>query len=289
MVNEENKRSGGSGVIKRFVHHRLALVGLVILACLILMVIILPVVLKLDPYSTGRALPFSKPSKTLILGTDNAGRDSFARLIYGGRVSLLVGLVSTAISLAIGVPLGIIAAYYGGAADAIIMRIADVFISFPSTVFILVLVAVLGPSMANLIFVMGFLSWPEFARLIRGNVLSAKEKEYVESARAIGARDMRIILRYLLPNTTGPIIVAATFRVAGAILQESSLSFLGMGVQPPAASWGNIMNAAQSITVLTTCPWAWIPAGIMLVLIICSINFVGDGLRDALDPKTRTE
>ena len=214
-------------------------------------------------------------------------RDSFVRLVYGGRVSLLVGLLSTAISVLIGLPLGILAAYYGGVLDTIIMRIADVFISFPSTIFILVLVSVIGPSMWTLIFVMGFLSWPEFARLIRSSVLSVRRKEYVESARAIGAKDARVIGRYILPNSLGPIIVAATFRVAGAILQESSLSFLGMGVIPPTASWGNILNGAQSLTVLTACPWAWVPAGVMLVITICSINFIGDGLRDALDPRTR--
>lgn len=281
------KTSGAQGVVNRFIHHKLALSGFVTLSILILMVVFLPPFLNLDPYTTGRGLPFSAPGGRLLLGTDNAGRDSFARVVYGGRVSLLVGLLSTAISLVIGVPLGIVSAYYGGAADVIIMRITDVFLSFPSMVFILVLVSVLGPSMWTLILVMGFLSWPEFARLIRGNVLSVKKQEYVESAFAIGSGDLGIILKYVLPNSVGPIIVAATFHVAGAILQESGLSFLGMGVQPPAASWGNILNGAQSLTVLTTCPWAWVPAGVLLVITICSINFIGDGLRDALDPRTR--
>ena len=283
----EKKKTNDSTVIKRFIHHRLALIGFVVLCILILCVAFLPSILHLDPFSTGRGLPFSAPTDELPLGVDNAGRDSFARLVYGGRVSLLVGILSTAISLLIGVPLGTIAAYYGGWIDVLIMRVADIFISFPSTIFILVLVSVLGPSMWTLIVVMGVLSWPEFARLIRGSVMSIRKKEYVESARAIGSRDIRVILRYILPNAVGPIIVAATFRVAGAILQESSLSFLGMGVQAPAASWGNILNGAQSITVLTTCPWAWVPAGVMLIITICCINFIGDGLRDALDPRTR--
>lgn len=283
----EEKKTNDSTVIKRFIHHRLALIGFVVLCILILCVAFLPSILHLDPFSTGRGLPFSAPTSELPLGVDNAGRDSFARLVYGGRVSLLVGILSTVISLLIGVPLGTIAAYYGGWIDVLIMRVADIFISFPSTIFILVLVSVLGPSMWTLIVVMGILSWPEFARLIRGSVMSIRKKEYVESARAIGSRDIRVILRYILPNAVGPIIVAATFRVAGAILQESSLSFLGMGVQAPAASWGNILNGAQSITVLTTCPWAWVPAGVMLIITICCINFIGDGLRDALDPRTR--
>ena len=285
QANKQKKNT--NTVVKRFIHHKLALVGFIMLSILIIAVIVLPGLMDLDPYSTGNGLPFSAPTKELPLGVDNAGRDSFARLIYGGRVSLMVGLLSTAISLLIGLPLGIIAAYYGGMFDTIIMRLADIFISFPSTIFILVIVSVVGPSMWTLIFVMGFLSWPEFARLIRGSVLSVRQKEYVESARAIGSSSFHVIWRYILPNSIGPIIVAATFRVAGAILQESSLSFLGMGVQPPAASWGNILYGAQSLTVLTACPWAWVPAGVLLVITICSINFIGDGLRDALDPRTR--
>ena len=287
MQTKKRTTKNPNSVVRRFIHHRLALIGFITLSILVLAVLILPGLLHLDPYTTGHGIPFSAPSKGFPLGVDNAGRDSFARLVYGGRVSLLVGLLSTAISLLIGLPLGILAAYYGGALDVIIMRIADVFISFPSTIFILVLVSVIGPSMWTLIFVMGFLSWPQFARLIRSSVLSVRRKEYVESARAIGAKDARVIGRYILPNSLGPIIVAATFRVAGAILQESSLSFLGMGVIPPTASWGNILNGAQSLTVLTACPWAWVPAGVMLVITICSINFIGDGLRDALDPRTR--
>ena len=167
------------------------------------------------------------------------------------------------------------------------MRIADIFISFPSIILILVLVSIIGPSMWSVIVIIGIMGWPEFARLIRGNVLAIRQKEYVESARAVGAKDGRIITRYLLPNAVAPIIVAATFRVAGAILQESSLSFLGMGVQPPQASWGNMLNGAQSLTVLTSRPWVWIPPGLLLVITICCVNFIGDGLRDALDPRMK--
>lgn len=283
----EKRKSESQGVLRRFLRHRMATVGFVILLLMTLSVLFLPPLLHLDPYTTGQGMPFSAPTAEHLLGTDNAGRDSFARLLYGGRVSLLVGLVSTAISILIGVPLGMISAYYGGMVDSIVMRLADVFLSFPSTIFILVLVSVVGPSLWTLVLVMGVLSWPEFARLIRGNVMSIRKKEYVESARAIGARDAYLLAKHVLPNAIGPIIVAATFRVAGAILQESSLSFLGMGVVPPEASWGNILNGAQSITVLTTCPWAWIPAGTLLVVTICSINFIGDGLRDALDPHAR--
>ena len=266
------KQSYFNDVLKRFVNHRLAITGTVVLFLLIVTVMVLPMIIALDPYTIGRGLPYGTPEKGLPLGLDSTGRDNFARLVYGGRVSLLVGLLSTAISIGIGVPLGLIAAYYGKIADAVIMRIADIFISFPSII---------------LIVIIGIMGWPEFARLIRGNVLAIRQKEYVESARAVGAKDGRIITRYLLPNAVAPIIVAATFRVAGAILQESSLSFLGMGVQPPQASWGNMLNGAQSLTVLTSRPWVWIPPGLLLVITICCVNFIGDGLRDALDPRMK--
>lgn len=295
MVNNKNdniyssskKQSYFRDVAKRFVNHKLAIIGLIILTLLILIVTFLPMTMKLDPYTIGRELPYSGPTKGLVLGVDNAGRDNFSRLIYGGRVSLLVGLLSTGISVLIGIPLGIVAGYYGKTIDAIIMRIADIFISFPSIILILVLVSIIGPSMWSIIVIIGIMGWPEFARLIRSNVLSVREKEYVESAKAIGVKDSEIILKYILPNSVAPIIVAATFRVAGAILQESSLSFLGMGVQPPQASWGNMLYGAQSLTVLTTKQWAWIPPGLMLVITICCVNFIGDGLRDALDPRMK--
>ena len=167
----------------------------------------------------------------------------------------------------------------------IIMRCADIFLSFPSMILILVLASVLGQSIETVTVVIGVLGWPEFARLIYSSVLSVREKDYVESARAIGAKDKTIVLRYILPNSFAPVIIAFTFRTAQAILTESSLSFLGLGVQPPAASWGNILYYAQSISVLSTKPWAWMPAGILLIITILSINFFGDGLRDALDTK----
>lgn len=287
QINSIKKQSYFHDVANRFINHKLAMVGAVTLTVLILLVTFLPMIINLDPFTISRGIPYARPSNGLILGTDSTGRDNFARLVYGGRVSLLVGLLSTAINIAIGVPLGIIAAYYGKAVDAVIMRITDVFMSFPSIILILVLVSIIGPSMWSVIFIMGVMGWPEFTRLIRGNVLAIRQKEYVESARAVGAKDFRIILKYLLPNAVAPIIVAATFRVAGAILQESSLSFLGMGVQPPQASWGNMLYGAQSLTVLTLRPWVWVPPGLMLIITICSVNFIGDGLRDALDPRMK--
>ena len=212
---------------------------------------------------------------------------SYFPLMYGGRTSLLVGFLSTLISCAIGVPLGLVAGYARGKAEAIIMRIADIFMSFPSIVLILVLVAVLGPSVWSVTCVIGVLGWTQFARLIYANVLSVSEKDYVESARAIGTSNFKIVTKYVLPNSFAPILIAITFQMASAILSESSLSFLGMGVQPPGASWGNMLYDAQSITVLSQKLWIWFPPGLALLVTVLSINFLGDGIRDALDPKIK--
>ncbi|MDO5551694.1 MAG: ABC transporter permease, partial [Lachnospiraceae bacterium] len=187
----------------------------------------------------------------------------------------------------IGVPLGLLAGYYKGAAGVLVMRLADVFMSVPSMILVLVLVAVIGPSIESVTIVIGVMGWPQFARQLYGNVLAVREKDYVQAAVAIGEKDGRIMMKYILPNAFAPVIIAFTFSIASAILQESSLSFLGMGVQLPQASWGNIMYAAQSITVLSKRSWLWLPPGLALLITVLSINFLGDGLRDALDPKTR--
>ncbi len=273
-------------VVSRFKKHRLAMISLVVLVIEVLMVVFLPIVLHLDPYTTDYETYFGAgPSSKHWLGTDDIGRDCFARFLYGGRVSLMVGILSAILSLAIGVPLGLLAGYYRGWVETIIMRLADIFMSFPSMVLILVLVSVLGPSVVTVTIVIGILGWPRFARTIYGNVLSVRESEYVEAARAIGTKDGQIMTKYILPNTFAPVLIAFTFRAAQAIITESSLSFLGMGVQAPQASWGNILYDAQSISVLATRPWFWLPPGIALLVTILCINFLGDGLRDALDTK----
>jgi len=273
--------------ISKFMEHKLAVIGLIVLVIEISIVIFLPHIAELNPYASDAAAFGAAPSDIHFLGTDSIGRDLFARLIYGGRTSLFVGLLSTVVAMSIGVPLGLISGYYSGKIDTIIMRACDIFMSFPSMILILVLVAVIGPSIWAVTFVIGVLGWTQFARLLRANVLSVREKEYVESARAIGAKDLEIIIKYILPNAFAPILIAATFMTASAILMESSLSFLGMGVQPPSASWGNMLYDAQSITVLSRKPWQWIPPGLALMLTVLSINFVGDGIRDALDPKMK--
>ncbi len=286
MKNRENE-SYFSEVLDKLKEHKMAMAGLFVIVAEIVMVILLPYIMKLDPYTSDYAAFFAAPSKEHILGTDSIGRDVFARLVYGGRTSLLVGFISTIISCAIGVPLGVIAGYFRGKAEIAIMRVADIFMSFPSIVLILVLVSVVGPSVWSVTLVIGVLGWTSFARLIYANVLSVSEKEYVESARAIGTSHFQIITKYILPNSFAPILIAITFRMASAILMESSLSFLGMGVQPPGASWGNMLYDAQSITVLSKRLWIWMPPGIALLLTVLSINFLGDGVRDALDPKVK--
>ncbi len=274
-------------VLERFSAHKLAVAGLAILLLEILLAVALPPLLHLDPYTSDILAFGAAPVPGHPLGTDDVGRDLLARLVYGGRVSLLVGLLSTLISLCLGVPLGLIAGYYRKLPEAIIMRVADVFMSFPAMILILVLVAVVGPSVWSVTLVIGVMGWPQFARLIYGNVLAVREKEYVESARAIGTKNLDIIVKYVLPNAFTPVLIAMTFRTAQAIIMESALSFLGMGVQPPQASWGNMMYDAQSITVLSSRPWMWAPPGVCLILTVLSINFFGDGVRDALDPKMK--
>lgn len=284
---KENKSSYFQDVLKRFLAHRLAMFGAVALTIEILSVIFLPIIMKLDPYTMDYMNFGGAPSAQHLLGCDDVGRDLFARLIFGGRVSLMVGICSALVSLIIGVPLGLIAGYFRGWAETIIMRCADVFMSFPSMILILVLASVLGQSVVTVTMVIGLLGWTEFARLIYASVLSIREKDYVESAKAIGTKNGPILLRYVLPNSFAPVIISFTFRTAQAIITESSLSFLGLGVQPPEASWGNILYYAQSISVLSSKLYMWVPAGVILVLTVLSINFIGDGIRDALDTKMK--
>lgn len=274
--------------VKKFMHNRKAVLGLIIVCFLVLAVILIPIFMKLDPYTTDRAVGFNKaPCSGHPLGTDDVGRDLFARLLYGGRISLFVGIMSTIISVLIGIPLGLIAGYFRGIAETVIMRVADAFMSFPTMVLILVLVAVFGPSILTVTVVIGVLGWTAIAKLIYGNVLSIREREYIQATKAIGMSTPKILLSEVLPNAIPPVWANISFRVAGAILTESSLSFLGIGVQTPQASWGNIIFAAQNLLVLTARPWVWFPPGICIILVVVGFNFIGEGVRDALDPKTK--
>ena len=272
-------------VIRRFKRHHLAAVSLIVLAVIVGAAILAPVIAPYDPNDI--AGPFAEgPSKEFWLGTDQIGRDVFSRLLYATRISLLVGVMATLISTGIGVLFGLVAGYFGGVADMIIMRFTDMVMSFPYILLVLVAAAVFKPGMWNIILILGFVDWPGIARLVRGNVLSLRETNFVKGNIVAGMPLRHILFSEILPNTVAPILVYATSVLALSILDEAALSFLGQGVQPPTSSLGNMLNGAQSLTVLTTQPWLWIPPGLLIVVVVMAINFIGDALRDALDPNS---
>ena len=240
----------------------------------------------LAPYDPDAIVgPFSSaPSAKFWLGTDQIGRDVLSRLLYATRISLLVGIMATLISTVIGVALGLLAGYFGGLADMVVMRFTDMVMSFPYILLVLVAASIFKPGLWNIILILGFVDWPGIARLVRGNVLSLRESNFVKGNIVAGMPVSHILFSEILPNTTAPILVYATSVLALSMLDEAALSFLGMGVQPPAASLGNMLNGAQSLTVLTGKPWLWLPPGGVIVALVIAINFIGDALRDALDP-----
>ena len=270
-------------VMRRFRAHHLAKISLVILVVVGLAALFAPVVAPYDPDAIVGTFS-GAPCKEFILGTDQIGRDVFSRLLYATRISLLVGILATVISTVIGVVLGLIAGYFGGVADMILMRFTDMVMSFPYILLVLVVAAIFKPGLWSIILILGFVDWPGVARLVRGNVLSLRETNFVKGNVVAGMPLRHILFSEILPNTVAPILVYATSVMAISMLDEAALSFLGMGVQPPMASLGNMLNGAQSITVLTSQPWLWLPPGIMIVVLVVSINFVGDALRDAFDP-----
>lgn len=270
-------------VLRRFRAHHLAKISLLILVVVGLAALFAPVVAPYDPDAIVGTFS-GAPCKEFILGTDQIGRDVFSRLLYATRISLLVGILATAISTVIGVVLGLIAGYFGGVADMILMRFTDMVMSFPYILLVLVAAAIFKPGLWSIILILGFVDWPGVARLVRGNVLSLRETNFVKGNVVAGMPLRHILFSEILPNTVAPILVYATSVMAISMLDEAALSFLGMGVQPPMASLGNMLNGAQSITVLTSQPWLWLPPGIMIVVLVISINFVGDALRDAFDP-----
>lgn len=271
-------------VARRFCRHKLAVVCLVVLLALILLAVLAPWIAPYGPTKISGG--FSKPPDAEHwLGTDQIGRDMFSRLLYAMRVSLLVGFLATVISTAIGVVLGLLSGYFGGWVDRVIMSFTDMVMSFPYILLVLVAAAIFEPGMWTMIVILGLVDWPGVARLVRGNVLSLRETNFCKSDVTSGMPGRYILFSEILPNTLAPVLVYATSVFAISILDEAALSFLGMGVQPPTASLGNILNGAQSITILTGKPWLWLPAGILIILLVICINFVGDALRDALDPR----
>ncbi len=271
--------------LKRFLRHRLALAAVFVLAVIALLAIFAPLVERY-PYETmdlrARA---AGPSAEHWFGTDRIGRDTWSRTVHGARVSLIVGVAATTISASVGLILGALAGYYGGWVDMLIMRLTDVVMTFPSIVIMLTLAALLPRTVWSIVLIIGLLSWPKFARLVHAQFLSLREQEYVVAARTLGIPNRRIIFVHIMPNVLAPLMALITFSVGEAILIEAGLSFLGLGVPPPAPSWGNMLEAARNLEILQDFPWMWIPPAIATVLTILCVNFIGDGLRDAIDPR----
>jgi len=272
--------------LRRFFRYRLAIVGLIMLGVIMLMALFAPLLTPWPPnyvdFATGAR---HAPNDAHILGTDVSARDIWARLLYGGRTSMIVGFGAVALYLVIGTLFGLAAGYYGRFTDQAIMRFTDTIMAIPPLLLIIVFVSVVGPSIVSVIIVIGLLGWPVTARLVRGQLLVLRESEFIMAARVVGVPDRQILFRHMLPNIFGPLTVVATFGVATAVLLESSLSFLGLGVRPPEASWGNLITEAVSPVVLTQLPWQWIPAAIAITSTVLAVNFIGDGLRDAIDPR----
>ena len=273
-------------VFRRFKRHKLALISLVIVVILGLAALFAPIIAPYDPNEMVGSFS-GAPGKGFLLGTDQIGRDVFSRLLYAMRISLLVGIMATLISTVIGVILGLIAGYFGGVADMLIMRFTDMVMSFPYILLVLVAAAIFKQGLWSIILILGFVDWPGIARLVRGNVLNLRETNFIKGNLVAGMPLRHILFSEILPNTVAPILVYATSVLALSMLDEAALSFLGMGVQPPTASLGNMLNGAESLTVLTKQPWLWVPPGVVIVVLVMAINFIGDALRDALDPNSR--
>lgn len=284
-VLQSPPQSYGRRVVRRFLRHRLATVGLVFLVLLALIVVLGPII---SPYAFDQQdfLLIGSPgpmSPQHWLGTDELGRDALTRLIYGGRVSLAVGLAGAVISTLVGTLVGALSGFYRGWTDTLLMRFTDVVLSIPTLPLVLLLSGLFRPSPLLLVAIVGTLIWMGTARLVRSQFLALREREFVEAARALGAGGARLMFRHILPNAIGPITVAATLAVGSAIMLESALSFLGFGIQPPVPTWGNLLNSASSW--LSVAPWLAIPPGLCILCTVLAVNFLGDGLRDAMEPR----
>jgi peptide/nickel transport system permease protein len=271
-------------VFDRFRRHRLALVSLIVLALILLINLAAPIFARYEPTYIDAINRNQAPSMTHFFGTDALGRDIWARVLYGGRISLTVALVSVTISLVIGTIFGLLSGFRGGRIDLLLQRIVEIMSAIPVLFLIISFVAVFGANIYNTMLIIGLLSWEGLARLVRGQTLQVRAQDFVLAARSVGAPDHHIMLRHVLPNVLPFVIVWITFAFTGVILTETSLSYLGLGVQPPQASWGNLVGAAGNLLDIQFRPWTWLPAGLMITLTVLSLNFIGDALRDALDP-----
>lgn len=281
----KTKSSLAKRSIQKFLSNRLAMIGLIVVLLMTLMSIFAPLITKFDPNAIDMSKINNPPGGNYIFGTDSTGRDLYARLLYGGRISILIGVTSALSTSIIGTILGLITGYYGGKIDLIILRISEILQSFPMTILVMVLVTIAGPSVKNMILVFTFIGWMTVFRIVRNEVLRLREETYVEVNKAFGISNAVIMFKEILPNTLSPIIVATTINIAFFILEETGLSFLGLGVPTNVPTWGTIINQAKNISVIQNYKWQWIIPGLVISLFVMSVNFLGDGLRDALDPK----
>lgn len=289
MAREKDLEGGTSLFkvgVKRLRKDKLAMFGLIVLGLFAMVAIFAPIISRYDPSVQDLLHTYQPPSAKHWLGTDELGRDVFTRFLYGARVSLSVGLISTGISAGFGVLLGAIAGYFGKGIDGVIMRITDIFMCFPFYVIAITVAAIWGSGIWNIMLISGFLNWTSICRIVRAEVLSIRQREYIEAAKALGMNHFEIITKHILPNTFALVIVYSTLGIAKGILSEAGLSYLGLGVTPPQPSWGNMLAAAQSLRTLSLYWWLWVPAGLAVFITILSINFFGDGLRDAFDAKS---
>ena len=270
--------------IEKLLRNRLALLGFIIVVVMILMAIAAPLLTPYDPVKISLTERSLEPGGSHPFGTDKLGRDVFARILYGGRVSMLIGLSGALGGMVLGVIFGSLCGFFGGWLDAIFVKFAELVSVVPQLLLVLVLTTILGPGVQNLIFVFVCTGWVATFRLVRGRFFSLREESFVEASRAFGIGSLSIAFKHILPNCLGPVVVQLTLNTAGFILQEAALSFIGLGVPSGVATWGNIMNAAKEIMVITDLPWLWIPPGFAIALFVLGVNFFGDGLRDVLDP-----
>ncbi|SET40147.1 peptide/nickel transport system permease protein [Oceanobacillus limi] len=286
--NQAKSKSPLKLAMGRFLKNKMAVISVIFLVVIVLVCLLAPLFTNQDPVETDLFQIEKSPSEEHILGTNGTGQDNFARLLYGGRISLLVGFSAMFFTLTIGILLGSLAGYYGGKVDSIIMRAADIMLMLPFLVLTLTIIAILDNiTIPIFVTIIAVTSWPNLTRIIRGTYLSLREQEFILGARAIGARDFRIILRHFIPNAIGPIIVNATLMMASYIIIESALSFIGFGIPQPTPTWGNMLSEAMNVRILRDHPEAWIPPGIAIFVTVLAINFIGDGLRDAFDPKSK--
>jgi len=272
------------GIIwRRYRKNRLAVVGLFVIALIALMALMAPVISPYDPTAIDVYNVLSAPGGKHLLGTDELGRDVLTRMLWGSRISLTVGFVAVGIAVSIGIIIGSIAGFYGGRIDNLLMRFVDIMLCFPTFFLILAVIAVVEQSISTIMIVIGFTGWMDISRLVRAEILTLKERDFVLAARAVGADDFRVIVRHILPNALSPVFVSATFGIAGAILTESGLSFLGLGVVPPDPSWGNILTSGKDN--ITVAWWLSVFPGLAILVTVLSYNLIGEGLRDALDPR----